>query len=410
MFRKTKLILFFSFAFSALSLFAQEQVEQTNEVSKQQESLDNGEHYQIKNIDFNSNGKTKAFALKRTIPDIDYLRIFDSKEELEGYLHDVYQDIENTRLLRDIEYSYETEETTEDGITFVVAEYSFYDTHPMIIFPRPSFDTNSGIELKLKLKDNNFIGLMEDLNVDLNLNFGDKDEPDNYSKVIAGFNFEYDFPFNIGITEDTWSNDLAFNWEIGNHLPEYDYETGIKVSVPLGQSMHKLQMTFTQSIAENFDYAKYGDEFYFTENAKIYLPLFVGYIGNTTQVIYTPSVTFTYIWDKDGIDPKNDDLNQTPKIRVGQSIGFDNVDWIKGNNFRTGYSFSVSQLMGFDLGTESLDEMLVPSVYAKLKLFKGFKYIGFAFNAIGFAGWNTKLDIGEYLRGAPDRQTFRGLK
>lgn len=64
----------------------------------------------------------------------------------------------------------------------------------MLIFPKPSLDTNSGIEIKLKLKDNNFLGLMNDLNVDLNLNFGDDDEPDNYSKVTTGFAFSYDYP------------------------------------------------------------------------------------------------------------------------------------------------------------------------------------------------------------------------
>mgnify|MGYP002730628734 FL=1 len=235
--------------------------------------------FQIKKVDFISKGKTKESALKKNISDINYKRVFNSKEELEKYLHDIYQNIENTRLLTDIEYSYDIAETTGDGINRIEAQYTFNDSHSMLIFPKPSLDTNSGIEIKLKLKDNNFLGLMNDLNVDLNLNFGDDDEPDNYSKVTTGFAFSYDYPFDIGITENTWSNSFDFNWTIGDNAPEYDYTTGIAVIVPIGQ--HKIKFEFSQSIIKNLDYEKYDDALYFVEDATISLPFSIGYIGLT---------------------------------------------------------------------------------------------------------------------------------
>ena len=360
--------------------------------------------FQIKKVDFISKGKTKESALKKNISDINYKRVFNSKEELEKYLHDIYQNLENTRLLTDIESSYDIAETTGDGINLPAAQYTFNDSHSMLIFPKPSLDTNSGIEIKLKLKDNNFLGLMNDLNDDLNLNFGDDDEPDNYSKVTTGFAFSYDYPFDIGITENTWSNSFDFNWTIGDNAPEYDYTTGIAVIVPIGQ--HKIKFEFSQSIIKNLDYEKYDDALYFVEDATISLPFSIGYIGNTTEVTYTPSINFTHNWDRNGINKNNDDLYQTPMIKPGQTISFSNINWVGVNNFRTGYSFSASQYMGWDITADTIDEKVVPSVEANLKLFKSFKYVGFAINANGFAGYNTKFSIGEYLRGAPDKQEF----
>ncbi|MGN0730009.1 hypothetical protein [Treponema sp.] len=376
----------FVFALSCTSVFAQEEL------------------YKISKVDFISKGKTQENALRKNISDINYKKIFKSKDELEKYLHDIYQNIENTRLIEDIEYSYKISEITEDGISLVEAEYTFDDSHSMIIFPKPSLDTNSGIEVKLKLKDNNFLGLMNALDIDLNLNFGDDDEPDNYSKVTTGFNFSYDYPFDIGITENTWSNSFEFKWTVDESNPEYSYATGITVAVPIGE--HKIKFNFTQSIVKDLDYEKYDDDLYFIEDATISVPFSIGYIGNTTEVTYTPSVNFIYNWDKDGISSKNEDLNQTPMIKPGQTVSFDNVNWVGENNFRTGYSFSASQYMGWDIKEDTIDKKIVPSVEANLQLFKSFKYVGFAANINGFAGYNTKFSIGEYLRGAPDKQKF----
>lgn len=359
---------------------------------------------QLQTVEFISKDKTQVSALKRNIADIQYDRIFFSKEELEQYLHDLYQSLQNTRLLKDISYSYSTAGETEDGIELIEARYEFSDSHSMIVFPKPSLDTNSGIEVKLKLKDNNFLGLMNDLNVDLNLNFGDKDEPDNYSKITTGFNFQYDYPFDIGITENTWSNSLEFSWTIGDSSPEYDFQTGITVAVPIG--LHKVQFSVSQSVVKDLDYEKYGDDLYFAEEAGISVPFFIGYIGNTTEITYTPSVNFTYNWDSDGIDSDNEDLVQSPMVKFGQKISLDNVNWSDGNNFRTGYAFSAAQYMGWDFHADVLSEKLVPSVESNVQLFKGFKYVGFAINVNAFAGINTNFKIGEYLRGAPDNQRF----
>ena len=364
--------------------------------------------FRLKSIDFESKEKTSVSALKRNIVDIDYERIFESQEEMEKYLYDVYQELENTRLLENIQYSYSIA-GSEDGVSLVAAQYSFEDSYSIIVFPKPTFDTNEGIEIKLKMKDNNFIGLMNDLNVDLNMNFGDEDEPDNYSKVYVGFNFDYDLPFEVGVTENTWSNDFEFKWQIDAEEPEFSYETGITVGIPFG-GLHKLQLSFTQAINKDLDYEKYGDGLYFVETARVALPLFVGYIGNTAAVTYTPSVTLTYNWDHDGINDANDDLNQTPFLKPGQTIAVDNVDWVDGNNFRTGYYMSASQYIGWDFAADTLDENLVPSVEGDLELFKSFKYVGFAVRIQGFAGRNTTFNVGDEIRGAPDNQAFKGYE
>uniref|UniRef100_UPI00280B9772 hypothetical protein n=1 Tax=uncultured Treponema sp. TaxID=162155 RepID=UPI00280B9772 len=138
MLKNLKKILVFVVLSCASAVFAQEEL------------------FQIKKVDFISKGKTKESALRKNISDINYKRVFTSQEELEEYLHDIYQNIENTRLLTDIEYSYNIAETTDNGINLIEAQYTFKDSHSMLIFPKPALDTKAvdkeleGYQAKLK--------------------------------------------------------------------------------------------------------------------------------------------------------------------------------------------------------------------------------------------------------------------
>lgn len=360
--------------------------------------------FQIKELVHAPKGKTNPYAVERSIPDIQYDKVFESEEHLERYLDGVRQHIENTRLLKDIEYTYEISETTDDGINLVSATYSYDDTTTFIIFPKPKFDTNDGIEVKFKLKDNNFLGLMTPFNADVNLNFGDEDEPSNYSKVTAGFNISYDYPFNIKKTQETWSNSLDLDWTLGSGMPEFDYSTGLTVSVPV--KSHKIVFSAKQSFIRNTRYSKYDDDFYYVEYGSISMPFVIGYIKDTTAVTYTPYTDITYNWDSNGINSHNIELNQTPLARVGQKLSIDRANWIGPNNFRQGYVFSADESLGWDFSADTLNKHLVPQASAEIQAFKAFKYVGFSARVMGMAGMNSNYSIGKYLRGAPDKQEF----
>lgn len=371
--------------------------------NENQSSAENQETYKIKNVTFNSKGKTKPYAIKRNITDIDYERIFLSKEEFENYLKDIRQKITNTRLVENIEFNYVVIEK-DNNLNIADVIYSFSDSKSFLMFPKPTLDTNSGFELKLKLKDNNFLGTMSDLNIDLNGQLGNTDAPEDWSKFSGGFNFEYEFPFNLGFTENSWSNDFTLSWEFGEAAPDFSYSTGLTVKIPFGHN--KLSISGTQSVIRNNDYIIYGDELYFVEKFGVSLPLVLGYLGNTTAVSFTPSVNFTNNWDLNGINENNTDLNQTPMINVAQTIDVSNINWAEKYNFRSGYYFNTVESIGWDFHTQVISEKVVPSFTINAKFFENWKFLSLSLNANFFAGLNTTTKIGEKIRGAADYQTY----
>lgn len=371
--------------------------------NENQSSAENQETYKIKNVTFNSKGKTKPYAIKRNITDIDYERIFLSKEEFENYLKDIRQQITNTRLVENIEFNYVVIEK-DNNLNIADVIYSFSDSKSFLMFPKPTLDTNSGFELKLKLKDNNFLGTMSDLNIDLNGQLGNTDAPEDWSKFSGGFNFEYEFPFNLGFTENSWSNDFTLSWEFGEAAPDFSYSTGLTVKIPFGHN--KLSISGTQSVIRNNDYIIYGDELYFVEKFGVSLPLVLGYLGNTTAVSFTPSVNFTNNWDLNGINENNTDLNQTPMINVAQTIDVSNINWAEKYNFRSGYYFNTVESIGWDFHTQVISEKVVPSFTINAKFFENWKFLSLSLNANFFAGLNTTTKIGEKIRGAADYQTY----
>ncbi|MBB5218439.1 hypothetical protein DYE49_05145 [Treponema rectale] len=368
-------------------------------VTAQETSENTG--YRIGTVNFNVRGRTRPEAIERNITEINHSKIFKTQEEAENYLKEILQELQNTRQFDSVSYTYTTDENN-----VISAEYKLKDSISLLVFPKPSLDSNSGFEAKLKLKDNNFLGLMEDLNVDINFQLGDEDHPEDYSKVYGGFNFDYDYPFSIGKTEETWSNDFSFSWQIGEDKPEFSYETGITVAVPFGNYHNKLEFNFTQSVNRDASYLDFGDEFYFVESASVSTPMVLGYIGNTTQVMYTPKLSFTYNWDADGISKDNTDLSKTPVLALSQTFSLSRINWTGPYNFRNGYSISTTQTIGWDYSQDIISKCVMPKVEGEIELFKSLKYAAIAIDINFIAGLNCTAKIGSYVRGAADNQTF----
>lgn len=370
----------------------------------QEATPEESKNYKIRSVEFNSQDKTKVSALKKNIADINYEKIFATKAEFETYLEEIKQELINTRTLENISYNYSAEYNSESDTTPADVTYTFSDSTSILVFPKPSFDSNSGIEVKLKLKDTNFLGLLNTLDADFNINLGNEDAPTDFSKVTTGINYAYDYPFDIGITQNSWNNDFTFNWTIGSDSPEFSYDTGITVGIPFKHN--KINFSLTQSVVKENDYAQYGDSLYFTEKAAVSMPLTLGYLGNTTEVSYTPTIQILQRWDKDGINEDNKDLRQTPFLQLSQTISVSKIDWRNDNSFRNGYSLSTTQTIGWDFHSTSVDDIVVPTVEGTAQFFKGWKYAGIAARATFYAGTNSNTKIGGKLRGALDNQTF----
>ncbi len=361
--------------------------------------------YIIASSQYISKGITKTFVLERSVPvrkDI----VFESRRELETYLDNLKQSLENTRLLENIDIQYTCSEPDSDGIVPVAVTITVSDSQHILGLPKPSYDSNSGVELKLKLKDTNFLGFMNTLNFDFNGRIGSKDNPwditDSTSKppFILGTNFDYELPFNVGITRNSWSHDFSFDWEIGKSKPEFSYATGLTVGIPFAQNT--LNLNFTQSIVRNDDYEELGDDLYLVEAGSISLPLTIGLINNITKVTYTPTASVSYNWDKDKISPLNEDL-RGPELKIKQTIATEAVNW--HGNMRTGLSFSGTQTFAWNFQSK----VFTPQVSGEVKLYKAFKYVGLNADLYFYAMLNSSQNtLGQRLRGILDNQYYLG--
>jgi outer membrane protein assembly factor BamA len=349
--------------------------------------------YKVEDVTYTSTGLTKPWALKQKV-DVNRDLVFHSEDEVKVYMGKVVQQLENTRMLEDVQASYELGEE-QDGVVPVKFNIRVSDSNHILALPKPSYNSNDGLDFKIKAKDSNFLGLMNPFNVDLNTHWGTSDYPDDFSKFTMGLNFDYVFPFTIGPTHNSWSNDFSFSWPLDNY-PEFKYATGLTVGVPFKN--HSLNFNFTQSITRENDYMTYHDALFFTEYLSVSMPLTVGYFNDVVPISYTPSLSFTANWDFDGLDAANTSITG-PTIAQNNSFGLSAVDWKE--NFRKGYSFSTNASVSYNFATQKI----IPFVSIEAQYFSAAKYVGFNARAYGYYTYNdTPNNIGGKLRGVLDNQ------
>lgn len=368
------------------------------------------EQYRIADVIFDSKEKTDPKMLQRKISPIDKKRVFSSEESLEEYLAFIKQQLVNTRLLENIEYSWEPSGQKEGDVLLVSARYSFEDSKSFVLVPFPTYSSNSGLKFTLMVSDQNFLGKTNPFFFYPTCNFGTEDEPDNLSKITPGFGFEYSFPFNVGPVAASWDNLAFLNWTIGESMPEFSVMTGPSLAIPVGNK--SLNVSFKQSAIGKKDFKKYGDTPFFTEYAKVALPLTIATIGTATPLVYQPYVKASYNWDTDKIAADDNRISATPKLTLGQTTHVNGMDWI--GNFRSGYAFSSTQAISKSFKNDGLSSGIIPYVDCDVKLFKAWKYAGLAanlyfftmFKADGNKDESQLINIGPRLRGALDKQVF----
>ena len=301
--------------------------------------------YRINSVRYIIDGMTKETSVEREVK-IDKTIIFPDEISFAKYIDDYRQRLLNTRLFDEVSVEYSTrlfDEQTDLYIADLTVRLD--DSFHFIGMPYPKYDSNSGLTLKLKLKDTNFFGTMKDMSADINFSL-ERDEDDTEMKHIVddmgiamGVNLSFDIPFKLAKLNATWTNSYGISYTIGHVSPEWDTSTGIDFSVPFG-SRTSLDFSFAQGFTRNFDYKKYDDDIYFTEKGIVSLPIVLQRIENWGTVDYTPYVSAIYYWDFDGISDSNEDL-VGPRLALGQTIGTSRIDW--KNNLRTGLSVSTTQ-------------------------------------------------------------------
>jgi hypothetical protein len=357
-----------------------------------------GKCYRIVETEYEITGKTREYALALNIP-IDTDRIFADLDELLDYIADIRQKLVNVRTLETAETSYRFLAPVADGagtsggVVPVVLTIKTTDTFNLFILPYPKYNSDDGLDMKIKFKNYNFLGLMEVLTADIIYLW--KTDDDGTDRHSFGGAINFDIPFGMSVFDMKWLNDYRLTYTIGKKKPEFGAMTGIEVTLPFD----KVSFVFTakQSANLNFDYTAAGDELYMAEEGSIAVPIEIAAIGEYTKVKLTPDVHAKYIWDRDGIVHK--DL-QSPIVGMGYRLAAARVNWV--DNYRDGFSFEFGQK--FDYNYHPDKRAFQPYIWTEVQLFKAFRHLSFSGRFYVTGMDNADEDIDGRLRGIRDNQ------
>lgn len=338
------------------------------------------EKYQITNVEYNTKGAfgvgtTNSYALEQKV-EIDKKRVFADEETFIKYKDDYIQRLKNTRVFQKVEVDYSYSEPDENDIRKVTLFVNTEDAIHILAVPYPKYDSNNGFSFKLKGKDNNFLGSLNEMAAEINFSIKDENSEDSKNKI--GLAVSYDHPFKAGIFNATFINSHSFSYNIDASSPEWDAKTGLKLELPFKK--HSLVWEFDQSFIKNLDYKKYDDDLYFKEYFDFSVPITIREIDGWGKVKYTPDASVTYNWDFDGIDELNTDLS-SPIIGIGHSLSTERINW--NDLLRNGLSLSLRNTYSYNTQRNTF----TPVVSTEVKAFKSlyFSDMDDVFSRLGFA-------------------------
>ncbi|MBO7123415.1 MAG: hypothetical protein J6V90_09065 [Treponema sp.] len=354
------------------------------------------ERWTIRDVVFDPQGGTKASALKRNIS-VDTKRVFESRQELDAYIVEIKQKLINERLFENVQIDIEEGPET-DGAKTAGLKISTVDSGHLLFMPYPKYSSNEGFEFKVKLKDDNFAGLMNPLSADVFVQYEQKEgKSDDF---VTGASVEYKLPFSLGPIQATWNNDLFFKYAFIQKEPEWNLNTGFTFILPF--ESFSLRLDLTQGFVRDADYKVFDDELYWVENAKFSIPIVLERFKKIGDLVYTPAVEIDGKWNLDGINSIDEDL-LSPKLTVSHSLSLGQVNWI--GNFRKGFEARAEQSMAYNFYLNEIQ----PGVKITGSAFGAWKYIGINSRFTLFAEQNTYTRFGKYLRGISDDQYFAGV-
>ena len=359
--------------------------------------------------------------LRRVVP-VNTEKIFESKEELDSYLSDLKQRLMNTRAFQNVEIvkgkvfpsaamaspfpptpsagSSLPATPQEDEIIPVSLQIRAQDTKHLLILPYPKYDSNDGLIFKIKVKDVNFLGTMNTM--DIGAFAGIKEDiKSGKQNPTFGAEFKYSYPFYVANFFASWNNNFDLQYTHGVNELEFYSGTGFTFERPYKR--FSLVFDLSEHANRDLEYEDFGDTQFFTSDMKISLPVKVFDIENWGFVFWTPFTEGKVSYDKDRINIKNDDL-ASPVISAGQSVSTKRINWY--GNFRSGISASVGHTIGWDFMQEEIE----PTLFAEIQAFKGFSFMGINTRFSAFVTKSRRDKIGKLIRGARDKQNYVNIE
>lgn len=354
------------------------------------------ERYQISDVTYTLD-KTREQDVRRVVP-VNTDKIFESKEELDSYLADLQQRLMNTRAFDtvELETTDDTDYTDETKITQISLHITAQDTKSLLILPYPKYDSNDGLIFKVKVKDVNFLGTMNTMNVGAFVGLKE-DVETGEQNLTFGAEFDYRYPFVLGDFLGSWNNTFELQYTRGVNELEFWTGTGFTFERPFKRV--SLVLDVSEEFNRDLEYEDCDDTQFFTSDVNFSVPVKVFDIENWGYVFWTPFIDGKMSYDKDGISHQNDDL-ASPVFSAGQSVSTSRINW--HGNFRSGLSAKIGHSVGYDLMQDEVE----PRVFGEIQAFKGFSFIGFNMRLNGFVTKSNRGEIGSLVRGVRDEQKY----
>ncbi len=348
--------------------------------------------YQIQDVSYDITGNTREYPLSQAV-EIDQKRIFNSVQDLNTYIADLRVQFQNQRVLESSDVSYTLGSRTSENIIPVFVTVTTVDSNNLIIAPYPRYDSNEGFTFKADSKNYNFLGSMQTLDAEIfyEWEIEDPSVANDVDTHTFGTLASFSYPFAIGPIDSFWNNTLGVSYIIGESTPNLEYKTGFSARYDITDII-AIQLELEQGILYDREYDIYGDTFYFSEEVLLSMPITLVKTDNYGNIVWTPKISSVFYWDLDGIDPLNEDLYDTT-LDMGHSFSLGRVNWVE--NFKDGFSFSLSQTLSLELN----DRTLYTSGSVSASYFKAFEHLGIKSQLYAVNIINTDTELGGRMRG-----------
>lgn len=338
--------------------------------------------FQITSVKYDIKGITRESVLDEGL-NIDKQKIFKDQEEFDEYLSWLRGDLDNNRIFKEtsVQVFYGNRDPST-GITPVELFISTTETHNKIVVPYPKISSNTGTQIKVKLRDYNFMGSMQMFDLDFTYNYYTAEKPNRH---IVGLYTGFMIPFKVGDYNIYWTNSIDVSQTLKkDYKPYVGLSTNASVSVPVdkkssmnfslnGSYTHETNKTQYASVGTTISYSRaltdtlslglseshylyhnpdYKDDTnYITNSFGISFPFKVGTIPNFAAVSWTPSGTFAWNWDVKALSQnrlsstRSDMIDHSdlkgPTFTFGHSIGTGRIEWV--GKYKKGFSISFGQ-------------------------------------------------------------------
>lgn len=308
------------------------------------------ENFKIENVEYKIQGLTTQNSLKKLIP-IDKKTIFKSEGEFNKYLDNLKISFLDTRVFETVDIEILSFEK-QSLYTKVDLLISTKDSWNLIAIPYPSYDSNTGFKLRLKIKDYNFLGSLNVFDCSLNYEY-DLEKDKNYIK----FDFVVPFPtINLFSFDTSFLIDFDLSYVVGNKSPGYKTGQSIVFSRKFSKNI-ALEFSVNNNIYVEPSQETMDKQFFVEDTLSLSFPIKLATINNISSIMWTPRVNFNFNWNINGINTRIDrslssfkDLYD-PSLSFGHNIYYSNITW--KNNFRKGFDFSIAQLFNYNFNSKS---------------------------------------------------------